>query len=239
MSPQATGAASVPVSPGCKPHRLPEAGTVEVWRASLAALTPYLAAFDAALSPAERCRADRSILPEGRRRSIASRGLLRCLLGHYLDLAPNEVPIRLTSHGKPFVPHPLQFSVTHSGDVIAYAFCLGATVGVDVERIDPAIPALQLAERVFGQLELQNFKTLSHDEKANALLITWTCKEALLKAVGDGLTKPMNGIDLEHRWPCRPGLEWATWQPRASVKYRVGEIPLRDGYVAALAVESV
>ena len=148
------------------------------------------------------------------------------------------MPIRLTCHGKPFVPHPLQFSVTHSEDAIAYAFCLGTTVGIDIERVDPAIPVLHLAERVFGGSELQRFRTLSRDERVGALLTTWTCKEALLKAVGSGLARPMNGIDLGLRSPCQPGRGWAAWQACDSVGYRIGEIPLRKGYVAALAVES-
>ena len=159
------------------------------------------------------------------------------MLGQYLGLLPSEVPIRLARHGKPFVPHLLQFSVTHSEDVIAYAFCLKA-VGIDVERVDPAIPVLQLAEQVFGEWELRRFKTLPPDEKAGVLLTAWTCKEALLKAAGDGLTTPMTGIDLGLRSPYQPRLGWATWQPRGSVEYRVGEIPLRNGYVAALAIES-
>ncbi len=236
LNSRATAATFAPLLPGCKPCALPKAGAVDVWRASLSALTPYLAALDAALSPSERRHADRNISPAGRRRTIASRGLLRCLLGQYLDLPPNEVPISLTCHGKPFVPHPLQFSVTHSEDVVAYAFCLGTAVGIDVERVDPAIPVL-LAEQVFGALELQRFKALPHGEKAGALLTTWTCKEALLKAVGSGLTRPMNGIDLGLH-PCQPRLGWATWQPCNFVEYRVGEIPLRKGYAAALAIES-
>ena len=233
---RATVTAFAPLLPGYK--RLPEAGAVDVWQASLSALTPYLAALDAALSPPDRRRADRNVFPAGRRRAIASRGLLRCLLGQYLGLPPSEVPIRLTRHGKPFVPHPLQFSVTHSEDVIAYAFCLGTAVGIDVERVDPAIPVLQLAEQVFSESELRRFKTLPPNEKAGVLLAAWTCKEALLKAAGDGLTKPMTGIDLGLRSPCQPRLGWAAWQPRDSVEYRVGETPLRDGYVAALAIES-
>ena len=234
MSSQATALASL--LPGCRSYHLPDIGAVDVWRASLSGLTPYLAALDATLSASERCRADRSIFPAGRRRAIASRGLLRCLLGQYLDLPPSDVPIRLTCHGKPFVPHSPQFSVTHSEDVIAYAFCAGMTVGIDVERIDPAIPVLQLAERVFGKSELKRFTTLPHDKKANALLSAWTRKEALLKATGDGLTKPMNGIDLELHSPCQPLLGWATWRPCESVRYCVGEIPLGDGYLAALAI---
>ena len=237
MISRAAVAALVP-SPGCKPCPLPDPGTVDVWRASLRALTPYLAALDAALSPSERRRADRNIVPAGRRRAIASRGLLRCLLGRYLDLAPSEVPIRLTGRGKPFVPHPLQFSVTHSEDVIAYAFCLGTAVGIDVERVDPAIPVLQLAEQVFGESEMQRFKALPRDGKLRALLTTWTRKEALLKAVGDGLARPMSGIDLGPRPLCPPRLGWATWQSCDAGQYRIGEIPLRKGYAAALAVKS-
>ena len=217
--------------------RLPEVGTVDVWRASLSAATCDLAALDAVLSPSERRHADRNVFAAGRRRCVTSRGLLRHMLGRYLGTRPDEVPIRIAEHGKPFVQHPLQFSVAHSGDVIAYAFCLGTRVGIDVERIDPAIDMSHLAERVFSDPELHLFRGLEHREKVGVLFAAWTRKEALLKALGEGLTKSMSEIELPVQRVSQPQARLVPSWPDHPMQYLVADVSLRQGYAAALATE--
>ncbi len=217
--------------------RLPEIGTVDVWRASLSAATCYLAAFDAVLSPSERRHADRNMFAAGRRRCVTSRGLLRHMLGRYLGARPEEVPICIADHGKPFVRHPLQFSVTHSADVIAYAFCLGTRVGIDVERVDPAIDMPHLAKGIFSDEELGFFRGLGHSEKIGMLFAMWTRKEALLKVLGKGLTEPMRGIRLPVQPASQPQTGLVFSRSHRLVQYRVADVSLRQGHAAAIATE--
>ena len=146
--------------------------------------------------------------------------------------------IRTAEHGKPFVQHPLQFSVTHSADVIAYAFCLGTRVGIDVERVDPAIDMSLLAERIFSAPELRSFEGLGHREKLAMLFATWTRKEALLKALGTGLTRSMSEIELPIEFVLRPQVGSVPPWPHRVMQCLVAEVSLWQGYTAALAIES-
>lgn len=168
---------------------------------------------------------------------MTSRGLLRHLLGQYLGTRPDKVTICVAEHGKPFVHHPLQFSVTHSGDIIAYAFCLGTKVGIDIERIDPAIDMLHLAERLFSEPELRFFRGLEHREKVSVLFATWTRKEALLKALGTGLTKLMSEIEMPIQPVSQAQVRLVLPRPRCPMHHLVADVSLRQGYAAALATE--
>ncbi len=168
---------------------------------------------------------------------MASRGLLRHLLGQYLGTRPDKVTICVAEHGKPFVRHPLQFSVTHSGDIIAYAFCLGTKVGIDIERIDPAIDMSHLAKRIFSEPELHFFRGLSHCEKISVLFATWTRKEALLKALGTGLTNPMSEIELPIQPVSQPQVRLVLPRPNRPMQHLVADVPLWRGYAAAFATE--
>lgn len=116
---------------------------------------------------------------------------LVCLLKAYAfsDLAP---VFERGEHGKPFVtaaefPH---FNVSHGGDRVAFAFCRDQELGVDVERgsMRRSYSALELATRFFAADEAAAVANLGEAEGGRAFLHLWTCKEAVLKALGHGLS---------------------------------------------------
>ncbi len=105
------------------------------------------------------------------------------------DLAPL---FEKGEHGKPYVtaagfPH---FNVSHGGDRVAFAFCRDQELGVDVERgsMRRSHSALELAERFFAADEATALAKLGEVEGERAFLHLWTCKEAVLKALGHGLS---------------------------------------------------
>ena len=73
-----------------------------------------------------------------RRRAIIGRGLSRLLLGHYLGRPAHQIEFKYNAFGKPAPADancPVQFNVSHSGDVILVATAIDRVLGVDVERI--------------------------------------------------------------------------------------------------------
>jgi 4'-phosphopantetheinyl transferase len=153
------------------------------------------------LSGPELRRADRFHHDADRRRYIVSHAMLRCVLGEYLDLPPNQVRIATGPHGKPFVEAAreaggLQFSLSHSGDLVLLAVSGGGAVGVDVEAVRILRDRGAMAAEALTPSELQQLERLPHGVQDEFFLRWWTAKEAFLKAIGVGLTCPLRQVEL-------------------------------------------
>lgn len=121
-----------------------------------------------------------------RRARVATRALLRRLLGRRLGLAPKDVPLSRTAAGKPVLgtPAPIEFSVSHTTGRAAIAIAATA-VGVDIERQEPA--AFREAASVFLHARERRALGRLDDRAADDLLAAlWTGKEAVAKALGTG-----------------------------------------------------
>jgi hypothetical protein len=121
------------------------------------------------LPAAERERAGRLLRPLLRRRWVASRWALRSVLGHYLELDPAAVELRVASRGKPMLADPatpLRFNLSHSAARALVAVAWGREVGVDLEWIEP-------------------------DRHPPAFYAAWTRREAIAKCHGTGLGAPL------------------------------------------------
>lgn len=113
------------------------------------------------------------------------------LLKAYAD-SDREPQLAHGAHGKPYVATPgfPHFNVSHGGDCVALAFCRAQELGVDVERGSPRrrYSALELATRFFSAEEAAALARLDDAQRERAFLQLWTCKEAILKALGHGLS---------------------------------------------------
>ena len=161
---------------------------------ALRRLTLSSPGFSQLLAPDETARAARFHFDHLQRRFILSRGALRILLGHYLDIAANRIEFRYGSRGKPSLAAPagIHFNASHSGDVALFAFTLHCEIGVDVEEMRPISDMREIASRFFCAEESTELMALPADERERAFFLCWTRKEAYLKAVGEGLYAPLN-----------------------------------------------
>lgn len=213
-------------------------GEVHLWLANLQVGFALHQQLWQSLTPDERQRAERFYRQEHQHRFVASRGILRTILGRYLVAAPEQIRFSYGSHGKPFVELPanlpgLEFNLSHSQDMALYAIALHHRIGVDLEAIRPVADLEQLTRRFFAPPEHQMIQSLPVAAQQQAFFQFWTLKEAVLKGAGDGLTK------LEQ-------VEVAI-APDSAQLVRLGEASLpawslwhcvpTPGYVAALAIE--
>ena len=161
---------------------------VDLWELDLDVAVEALAALEELLTEAERRRAQRYRFDVHRRRFTVRRATLRRLLGRYLSLAPAKVPIEQTDLGKPFVRGaPFDFSASSSNECAVFAFSR-ARVGADVEEIRSMSDALGIAKRFFTRDEFEELEKVEPARQSEAFLHVWTVKEAVLKALGVGLT---------------------------------------------------
>ncbi len=119
--------------------------------------------------------------------------LIRKELSEQLGIPAEELAFGYGAHGKPYLLNSdgYHFSVSHSGSCIAFAGG-DAPVGIDVERIREG--RLKIAKRFFTGNEY-SFIEKSADPDTEFFKI-WTAKEAYVKMLGVGLSKPLRSFDV-------------------------------------------
>jgi 4'-phosphopantetheinyl transferase len=222
-------------------YALPE-DEIHVWRTSLDVAASGLAKLRQILSPDERERADRFHFEADRRRCVIGRGYLRLLLGEILDLPANKLQFEYDEFGKPgLIPRqglPLQFNVSHSGDLILIAITMGRAVGIDVERIRTDLDLDGIAARFFSTNECKALASLAGPARFEAFFRCWTRKEAYLKARGVGLCLPLDQFDVSFLPNEEPQLLATRHDPAEARRWRLQELDLSGDYAAALAAPS-
>ena len=96
---------------------------VHVWCGHLAPLSERRDAFAQILSNVEKYTASLLLRDSDRLMSVCSKGMLRTILGAYLNKHPNNLNFNSGSCGKPTLESKpeLSFNLTHSGEVIMIA----------------------------------------------------------------------------------------------------------------------
>ena len=135
------------------------------------------------------------------------------MLAAELGVAPDDVVITRncercgdSGHGRPVVPGaPLSFSVAHSGGtgLLALAPGAGRALGVDIEEVRPRRRLEALAVRVLTPDEYARFRAAPVEDRLRVFLRGWTAKEAFLKALGTGITRPMRSVVVPASWSSR------------------------------------
>src|SRR5262245_60905040 len=173
------------------------AGEVHVWRLALDQPERVLAEFRETLEAHELERAGRFHFEKHRNHFIVGRGGLRNVLARYLDEKPEEVRFSYGLYGKPaLVGEQLRFNVSHSHGVALFAVAADRDVGVDVEHIRADFATEDIARRFFSRLEVFAFNGLPKEEQVAAFFRCWTRKEAYIKAIGRGLSEPLDAFDV-------------------------------------------
>ncbi len=192
----ATSKPSSKPGPAC-----PGAGDVHIWVTPLDDLMPHLDAMRELLAADESHRADRFHFDLDRQRFIVRRGILRQVLSHYLTIPPRDIRYDLGPHGKPAiaaprVTNPLQFNTSHARGIAVCAVTAGQAVGVDIEALDPSRADRHVAEQQFAPRELSQLNTLIGEQWTAGFFNCWTRKEAYIKAIGEGLSRPLNSFSV-------------------------------------------
>ena len=193
-----------------------------LWHARPDRLAPEtLDACRSVLGPAERERHARLRDPDGRRRYLVSRALVRCALSAHAAVPPAGWTFRRGAHGKPEIvapatATPLRFSLSHTRGLVA---CLvaRAEVGVDVEFLGRPLAVMPLARRFLSAAEAGDLRACPRPDRPRRFLEVWTLKEAYLKARGLGLAGGLDALSVRvaPREPIElrmPGDDARRWQ---------------------------
>ena len=173
---------------------------------------------------------------------MAARGLLRTLLGRYLDMQPAQLQFAYNENGKPSLSTSLQgkflnFNLSHSHNLALFAFSYVGSVGVDIEYMRADVAVEQVARVSFSPREQALLLALPFEERRHAFYSCWTRKEAYIKGRGTGLSLEPNLFDVAFL-PGEPAALLASREdPREPARWTLQALEPGAGYAGALAVE--
>ena len=213
---------------------------VHVWQANLGLSADQIQSFSQLLSADEWQRAERFHFDRDRKYFIAGRSILRTILSRYLATPPSQIQFCYGDHGKPALAETgeeqsLCFNLSHSAGLALYAVTRDRQIGVDIERVR-MVEAEQLAQRFFSPREYTVITSLPSQRQQFAFFQLWTCKEAALKATGEGIS----GLDQVE---VSLGIEEPTQLLRlngdsfSKDNWSIQQLIPAYGYVASLAAE--
>jgi 4'-phosphopantetheinyl transferase len=219
---------------------LPE-DEVHVWLASLEQPEATIASLKQILSHDELIRAGKFHFQKDRDHFIVARGLLRSILGRYLDRQSVQLQFAYNETGKPsldnsFQDKNLRFNLSHSHNLALFAFSYIGEVGVDIEYMRGDVVVEQVARVSFSPREQALLLSLPVEERQHAFYTCWTRKEAYIKGRGTGLSLEPNLFDVTFL-PGEPATLLASREdPREPARWTLRALEPGVGYAGALAV---
>lgn len=215
---------------------------LHVWVTSLNRSQTQLNQLWQHLADDEQARANRFYFDRDRNHYIVARGLLRQLLGKYLQVSAAKIAFAYGEHGKPalaasFAESGVTFNVSHAQGAALLAFAHKREVGVDIEQIRPLDDAVQIAERFFSPREVAVFTAVPDPQKPQAFFNCWTRKEAFIKVIGEGLSCPLDSFDVTLA-PGEPAqLLQVKGSQAAAARWTLHNLQAAVGYAGAVIVE--
>jgi 4'-phosphopantetheinyl transferase len=213
--------------------------SIHLWGVTLKQASPYLEDLRETLTPDERAKAGRILLPRNRDGFVAVRGALRNILSRYHPQHPSDLEFSYGAYGKPELkPSPgapsLFFNSSHSGEWGLIAVTRAHRVGIDIEFIKPCKDYPAIAENFFSPSEIQLLGALPEELQLHSFLKCWTRKEALSKALGAGFCMDWTSFDVSPSPPERVEITG-----NGVSKWSVYSFIVAPGYMGALAFEGV
>jgi 4'-phosphopantetheinyl transferase len=221
-------------------------GEVHVWTALVRA-DAVSADLSGTLSGEELERAGRFHFETLRQHYIFAHAFLREVLGRYCNREPRALRFERDTFGKPSLARSstaasgaetsLRFNLSHSGAVVMLAVTHDRLIGVDVEEVRPLKDMEPIARAHFTDEECAFVLRQEPSEREGAFFRCWTRKESYIKALGKGLSIPLNSFDTSIA-PDAPGrlLARSTEMPNIE-SWWLSDLDAPAGYAGALTVE--
>lgn len=215
---------------------------VHVWRACLDVTESRLRSLAHIISKDELRKANSFYFKRDREHFIVGRGILRTILGRYLDVEPRRLHFCYNPYGKPTLANTsgkdnLSFNLSHSHGLVLYAITRVREIGIDLERIRPELTDDNIAERFFSHREIAILNGLSGNIRRQTFFNYWSRKEAYIKARGEGLSIPLACFDVS----MAPGNPMVLLNPERVPEsfphWYLRDLIVGSNYVAAIAVE--
>ncbi len=123
---------------------------VHVWRVGRNQTDRRIQQLQEILSDDEGRRAERSPFDCDRRRFIVSHGMLRLIIGEYIEMEPSRLQFYAGHRGQPYLKHSLgnvtlDSPFAHSKEIALYAFTSNREIGIHNTKANP------LSKKIAGE----------------------------------------------------------------------------------------
>jgi 4'-phosphopantetheinyl transferase len=200
-----------------RPERLELApDEIHVWRADLEREEVVLRQLEETLSTDEKARANRFFFQRDRSHFIATRGMLRELLGRYVNRAPRRIEFGYGPQGKPTLrtgpaEQSIQFNISHSNSMALLVFTVGRHLGVDVELVRH-FDGEEIAERYFSPQEVMELRRLPAALQEEGFFFAGHVKKHISKQGAKGCSSRSRAFTFRSRRgslsDCKLRTEW-------------------------------
>lgn len=170
---------------------------VEVIIVNLSNELPFQYDLLTCISYEKRIRILKCVNEADKKRSLMSELLIRKAASDRLCIPAKKVNISYNPYGKPYIDNEryFKFNISHSESYVVIAISK-YRIGIDVEKNKKT--DFTIAKRFFTENEYQYIKSFTtQSEKVNAFYMLWTLKESYVKALGKGLSIPLNSFEFE------------------------------------------
>jgi 4'-phosphopantetheinyl transferase len=217
------------------------ANQVDLWHIDVSGL-PEVGGCRRLLSSDEIERANRFHFEKHQRCFTLMRAAMREILGGYAGIPPQDLVFSYGDKGKPELAGQaasagITFNLSHSDQLGLLGVTQGLVIGVDIELVNPEFGGQEIAERFFSASEVRHLLSIPAQERADAFFSCWTRKEAYIKALGDGLSVPLDSFEVAFGPGRKAALLAVRVDPGEVTRWSMYDIDATPGYKAALVVE--
>ena len=197
------------------------------------------------LSVAEQQSASKFYFSKDRKNYRSRHIALRKILSKYCKVNAKEINFAITNYQKPYLQdniHGLQFNMSSSNNLAILAITKKHAIGVDIEHIKLIDYFEDIVERFFTSTEKTKFFHLPENQKLEAFYSIWTKKEAFVKAVGNGLSYPLDLFEVSFTKNERPQIIQVNNSVTKAKKWTVKAglfTVLNEHYITAVVTKSI
>ncbi len=172
---------------------------IHLWEVFTSAYANRVDELRSSLPDLEMRKAGRFYFKKDKIRFIVAHAMLRRIIASYLTIPPLRISFIADQNGKPHLKPCcaskfLFFNISHSHNLIVFAFSRNRRLGVDVEHVRSMPGMDEIIKGSFHPAEREALKTMEFYERRHAFYDCWTRKEALIKATGEGLRRPLDSF---------------------------------------------
>jgi 4'-phosphopantetheinyl transferase len=220
-----------------------EEGIVDLWYYFYDGVeTELLAAHEALLTSSERDRHESFHFERDRRLFLATRALVRTVLSNYTAVSPADWRFASGEFGKPRISAPaiepaIHFNLANTPGLVVCAVSIAhEPIGIDAERIDREVAAVELADRYFSLSEASRLRAMPTSQQPGLFFAYWTLKESYIKARSLDLTLPLGQFSF--RVDDEIGVEFAAGFADDASSWRFALLDAPPQHIIAISVKT-